>query len=234
MAFENNPTPSVVATSLIKSYSHGQAGVINVLNSLDLIIHQGEQVAITGASGSGKSTLLQILAGLERSDSGTVSLLGKLMHQMKDQALARFRNHHLGFVYQFHHLMAEFSALENVMMPLLIRRLSPAVARDQATDMLTQVGLIERLTHKPATLSGGERQRVAVARALVTRPDCLLADEPTGNLDATTALKVVDLLQGLNQQLGIALVIVTHDLSLAAKMDRILQLKDGVLQGWEG
>ena len=163
MAFENNPTPSVVATSLIKSYPHGQAGVINVLNSLDLIIHQGEQVAITGASGSGKSTLLQILAGLERSDSGTVSLLEKSMHQMKDQALARFRNHHLGFVYQFHHLIDDFTALENVALPARIKGLTTAAANNQAMAILAQIGLSARLSHFPWQLSGGERQRCAIA-----------------------------------------------------------------------
>jgi lipoprotein-releasing system ATP-binding protein len=218
----------------LRKIYHDATQEVPVLSDVNLTLGRGESVAIVGASGVGKSTLLHLLGGLDTADGGDISVSGENMVTLSEAERGRIRNQRMGFVYQFHHLMAEFSALENVMMPLLIRRLSPAVARDQATDMLTQVGLIERLTHKPATLSGGERQRVAVARALVTRPDCLLADEPTGNLDATTALKVVDLLQGLNQQLGIALVIVTHDLSLAAKMDRILQLKDGVLQGWEG
>jgi lipoprotein-releasing system ATP-binding protein len=217
----------------VRKIYHDAAQEVPVLSDVNLTLCRGESVAIIGASGVGKSTLLHVLGGLDAVDGGEITVGGANMVALSEAERGRLRNQRMGFVYQFHHLMAEFSALENVMMPLLIRRLSPQVAREQATTMLTQVGLSERLSHKPATLSGGERQRVAVARALVTRPDCLLADEPTGNLDAATALKVVGLLQDLNQQLGIALVIVTHDLALAAKMDRTLQLKEGMLQEWE-
>ncbi|MBT3645044.1 MAG: ABC transporter ATP-binding protein [Gammaproteobacteria bacterium] len=230
MAFENNPTPSVVATSLIKSYPHGQAGVINVLNSLDLIIHQGEQVAITGASGSGKSTLLQILAGLERSDSGTVSLLEKSMHQMKDQALARFRNHHLGFVYQFHHLIDDFTALENVALPARIKGLTTAAANNQAMAILAQMGLSARLSHFPWQLSGGERQRCAIARALINQPEIIFADEPTGNLDHESAQQVSDLMMSLCRLNGATLILVTHNPHLAGQTDRQLTLVDGALR----
>jgi len=230
MALENNPTPSVVANTLIKCYPHGQAGEVNVLNGLDLIIHQGEQVAITGASGSGKSTLLQILAGLERTDSGTVSLLEQSMHQMKDQDLARFRNHHLGFVYQFHHLIDDFTALENVALPARIKGLTTATANDQAIAILTQMGLSGRLSHFPWQLSGGERQRCAIARALINRPKIIFADEPTGNLDQESAQQVSDLMMSLCRSNAATLILVTHNPQLASQTDRQLTLVGGTLQ----
>jgi lipoprotein-releasing system ATP-binding protein len=230
MALENNLIPSVVATTLVKSYPHGQAGMIKVLNELDLTLYQGEQVAITGASGSGKSTLLQILAGLERTDSGSVQLLQQSMHQMKDQDLARFRNHHLGFVYQFHHLIDDFTALENVALPARIKGLATTTANDQALAILAQMGLADRLTHFPWQLSGGERQRCAIARALINQPEIIFADEPTGNLDQESARQVSELMMSLCRSNGATLILVTHNPHLAGQADRQLTLTGGVLQ----
>ncbi len=206
------------------------AGVrVDVFHDLDLQIKKGERVAIVGASGSGKSTLLYMLGGLDRIKSGTVLIDGQDIAQLNAKKLGELRNQALGFVYQFHHLLAEFTALENVAMPLLIRGEPVQKARSKATELLNKVGLSHRLGHKPGELSGGERQRAAIARALVTEPKCLLADEPTGNLDNHTARQVYDLLIQLNEQLGVSLVLVTHDEQLASKMDRVLRLAEGQL-----
>ena len=212
-----------------KSYNDGALNV-QVLKNLDFQVEEGRSVSIIGASGSGKSTLLHILGGLDMPTSGSVSLMGQNLADMSQKKLGELRNHYLGFVYQFHHLLLEFSALENVMMPLLIGKKSRAEAESLAAAMLEKVGLKARMLHRPSELSGGERQRAAIARALVTQPKCLLADEPTGNLDRKNAQNILSMMLDLKSETGTSLIVVTHDDDLADRFDRVMLMQDGRLK----
>ncbi len=214
--------------NLRKTYQQGDLHV-EVLKGIELAIQRGERVALMGASGSGKSTLLHLLGGLEKPTAGDVILAGQHLNTIKSSELSRLRNRSLGFIYQFHHLLAEFTLLENVAMPLLIGGKSVNSAQNQANELLKRVGLGHRIQHKPAELSGGERQRAAVARALINTPHCVLADEPTGNLDSKTAEHIYQLMLELNEELNVSFLIATHDPELAAKMDKTLHMEDGVI-----
>ena len=211
-----------------KSFKQGELAV-DVLDGINFNIYAGERVAIVGASGSGKSTLLHLLGGLEKPTSGSVKVKGVELANLSEKKKGLFRNQHIGFIYQFHHLLPEFTALENVSFPLRIKGLSPEKAAEQASEILAQVGLQDRLIHKPAELSGGERQRAAIARALVAKPSCVLADEPTGNLDWKNADQVYSMMLELNQTLNTSFIVVTHDPKLASRMDRVLTIEHGVI-----
>lgn len=224
-----NSKTIISCQNLYKRFTEGKLDV-EVLKGVTLDIQAGEKIAIVGSSGSGKSTLLHILGGLDLPTEGKVHILDKDVSKLTDTERGVLRNQSLGFIYQFHHLLPEFTALENIAMPLLIRGLDVSEASSMAEEILTKVGLGERIDHKPGQLSGGERQRAAIARALVTKPKAVLADEPTGNLDHKTAQQIIDLMQNLNQEMQTAFIIVTHDMQLAEKMDKIYTLVDGELK----
>lgn len=227
---QSETTPLLTCADLGKTYQDGKLKN-TVLESVNLNIAEGELLAIVGSSGSGKSTLLHLLGALDKPSTGKVIYQDQDIHQLSDKKQASWRNQQLGFVYQFHHLLSEFSALENVAMPLLIAGLNIKVATEKATNMLQRVGLEHRIKHRPAELSGGERQRVAIARALINEPKLVLADEPTGNLDANSAESIYQLIKTLNNELGTAFVVVTHDQHLANKLDRQMLMVSGILQG---
>ena len=218
----------IQCSHLAKQFSDGDLET-DVLTDINLTVNKGDRLAIVGSSGSGKSTLLHLLGGLDEPSNGTVEIHGQDINRLSVNALSKLRNQSLGFVYQFHHLLPEFTAVENVAIPLIISGIKPKKAQQQAEELLVKVGLGHRLIHKPSELSGGERQRAALARALITQPDCLLADEPTGNLDHRTAQAIFELILELNESLGTALIIVTHDTNLASQMDTVLTLSDGQL-----
>ncbi|WP_065230721.1 lipoprotein-releasing ABC transporter ATP-binding protein LolD [Gallibacterium genomosp. 1] len=224
----NQTQPLLACQQLSKIYQEGDKPM-TVLQNVSFQLYRGELTAIVGSSGSGKSTLLHLLGGLDKPSSGEVFLNGEQLSTLSDRQVAQLRNRHLGFVYQFHHLMADFTALENAAMPMLIAGKDRREAYQQAEVMLTAVGLTHRINHRPSALSGGERQRVAIARALVNNPDLVLADEPTGNLDQKTTENIFELIQQLNQEKNIAFLLVTHDLSLAAKLQKRYLMHDGIL-----
>lgn len=221
--------PVAVATGLVKEYVGGDGGIIRVLDQVSLAVTRGEMVAVVGDSGAGKSTLLHLLGGLDRPSAGTVQIVGERLEGLSDEALAALRNQAVGFVFQFHHLLREFSALENVMMPLRIQGVANDEARDRATALLTRVGLAKRMDHRPSAMSGGEQQRTAVARALVAKPALLLADEPSGNLDRNNAERLHELFTDLAQDGTMGIVVVTHNQTLAARAHRALLMHDGRL-----
>jgi lipoprotein-releasing system ATP-binding protein len=229
-AMSESPVTEAIleARDVHKSFRQGPV-TLEVLQGINIQVHTGERIAIVGSSGSGKTTLLQILGGLDQPTTGQVLIEGQDIHQQSEQQRGALRNRALGFVYQFHHLLPEFTALENVSMPLLVRRMKVSEAKERARRLLDRVGLGQRLNHRPDQLSGGERQRAAVARALVTEPKIVLADEPTGNLDGTNAESVFALMLELNRELGTSLVVVTHDMRLASRMERIYAIEKGVL-----
>ncbi len=231
-ASTNSGEAIVRVQGLCKHYTQGAIRV-EVLNSLDFVVRQGEQVAIVGASGSGKSTLLHLIGGLDTPTDGELNVGGIDINTLGPRGRGKLRNRMMGFVYQFHHLLPEFSAVENVAMPLLIRGERSTHAHNQAREILDKVGLSDRLSHKPGELSGGERQRAAIARALVTHPRVVLADEPTGNLDEVTAESVYQLMLSLNKELGTSFLVVTHDMRLAKRMDRIMLLSSGHLHNYD-
>jgi len=222
--------PVLEATGVTKGYRGGDGSLLRILDGVDLTVVPGEMVAVVGASGAGKSTLLHVLGALDQPDTGTVQVVGRPTVGLSDPALAALRNVSIGFVFQFHHLLREFSALENVMMPLRIAGVAPSEARERAAALLERVGLAARQSHRPAELSGGEQQRTAVARALAARPALLLADEPSGNLDVHNAERLHDLLAELTRETGVGVVVVTHNRSLAARASRVLQLAEGRLR----
>ncbi|WP_136631798.1 ABC transporter ATP-binding protein [Marinobacter salsuginis] len=220
--------PVIDCRQVTRTYNEG-LGKLTIFSDISLEVAQGETVAIVGSSGAGKTTLLNLLGGLDKPSSGQIAICGEDIHRLSEARRARFRNAHLGFVYQFHHLLPEFTALENVMMPCALGGMAVSKSRDKASSLLERVGLAERLDHKPGELSGGERQRVAIARALVNEPDCVLMDEPTGNLDEHTGEGVQALIESLRDQLGIAFVMVTHDMKMARSLGRVMRLEQGRL-----
>ncbi len=224
----NKPEYVIECEHVSKTYDDGHLQV-SVLDDLNFKIGSGRSISVVGASGSGKSTLLHLLGGLDTPSSGSIRLMGRDITELSQKAIGQLRNQYLGFVYQFHHLLPEFTALENVMMPLLIGHMPKAQAEEQARAMLDKVGMKQRLAHRPGELSGGERQRAAIARALVTHPACILADEPTGNLDRKNASNVLDMMLDLQHELGTSLVVVTHDDELAVRFDEVLTVSDGKL-----
>ncbi len=224
-----NIEPALRCVFLSKSYEENGPKV-EVLNGLSLDVYPGEKVAIVGASGSGKSTLLHLLGGLDTPSDGEVLIAGQRLSKLNDAQRGELRNKHIGFIYQFHHLLPEFTALENVAMPLMIRGAPVVQAMDRARSLLERVGMLGRIHHKPSELSGGERQRAAIARAVITEPQIVLADEPTGNLDRKTAAQVYQMMLRLNEELNTAFIVVTHDMELASRMDRVLTMRDGVIE----
>lgn len=228
MTEQNGQSLIIDCDKVTRTYSEGPS-LLTIFSDISLQVARGETVGIVGSSGAGKTTLLNLLGGLDKPSSGHIDICGQDIHRMSEAARARFRNKHLGFVYQFHHLLPEFSALENVMLPCTLGGTSTKAAAARARDILGRVGLGERLSHKPGELSGGERQRVAIARALVNEPECVLMDEPTGNLDEQTGQGVRELIESLRDQIGIAFVLVTHDMTMAKSLGRVLRLEQGQL-----